>query len=59
VVRLRFASGGILQGVLRRLLAKLLHLNLIDCVESFLKKEGVLNPPENLQSRFCWSHVPS
>ena len=27
----------------------ILHLNLIDCVVSLLKKEGVLNSPENLQ----------
>jgi len=35
--------------VLRHLLAKLLHLNSIDFVESLLKKEGVLNSPETLQ----------
>jgi len=36
---------------LRHLLAKLLHLSLIDCAESLLKKEKVLpvNSPENLQ----------
>jgi len=35
--------------VLRHLLAKLLHLNLIDFAESLLEKGGVLNSPENLQ----------
>jgi len=34
---------------LRHLLAKLLHLGLIDFVESLLKKEGELNSPDNLQ----------
>jgi len=34
--------------VLRHLLVELLHLNLIDFVESLLKKEGVLNCPETL-----------
>ena len=35
--------------LLRHLLAKLLHLNLIDRVESLLKKKGLLNSPDNLQ----------
>jgi len=35
--------------VLRHLLAKLLHLNLVEFVESLLKNEGVLNSPKNLQ----------
>ena len=34
---------------LRHLLAKLLHLGLMDFVESLLKKEGELNSPDNQQ----------
>jgi len=44
-VRLRFASDRSRCDIF----ARLLHLNLIDCLESFLRKRRVLNFPERLQ----------
>jgi len=47
VVRLRFASDGILCAA--TFIGEIMHLGLIDFVESLLKKEGELNSPDNQQ----------